>query len=339
MKKQKFSIKDIATSLNISKTTVSFILNGKAKEKRISQPLVDKVLKFVEEVGYTPNQFAQSLRTGKTKILGLMVEDISNPFFAQIARNIEDRAYEAGYKIIYCSTENDKEKSKEFLQMFQRLGVDGYIITPTPELEEDIRPLVDSKANLILLDRNLNSLETDYVMVNNAESAYEGTKHLIRNGFRKISFITISSNQTQMTERKRGYEEAMNDHALQPLVHEVSFKKNYTDSVAELKAILNTAPEIDAILFGANYLGVAGLEAISELNMKIPEDLGVVSFDDNDLFRINKPSITAIAQPIEQISETAINRLIDQINSDQQDKNKNGLFLSTTLIPRESSQK
>src|SRR5690606_28769055 len=121
MQKLKPSINDLAKKLKISKTTVSFILNGKAKEKRISDTLVEKVKKEALKSGYQPNQFAKGLRTGRTNIIGLMVEDISNPFFASIAKNIEDKVYLNGYKIIYCSTENDKNRGREFLNMFLTL--------------------------------------------------------------------------------------------------------------------------------------------------------------------------------------------------------------------------
>ena len=113
MKKKRISIKDIAAHLNISVTTVSFVLNGKAEEKHISKALTEKVLKYVQEVNYTPNQIAQSLRTGQSKILVFMVEDISNLFFAQLARLIEDLAYKKGYKVLFCSNDNDDKKSIE----------------------------------------------------------------------------------------------------------------------------------------------------------------------------------------------------------------------------------
>src|SRR4051812_16165557 len=111
--KKKLSINDIASHLNVAKSTISFILNGKAKEKRISNELTERVLKYVNEMGYKPNQLARSLSTGKTKMICLMVEKISDYFFSHIAFHLEEMAYKSGYKIIYCSTENDPEKTKE----------------------------------------------------------------------------------------------------------------------------------------------------------------------------------------------------------------------------------
>ena len=143
VKKKVFSIIDIAKQLNISQTTVSFVVNGKAKEKRISNELSEKVLKFVAKVGYKPNLLARSLRTGKTNMIGLMVENIANPFFANLARLIEDNAYKKGYKILYCSTDNNSTKAWDLIQLFRDRHVDGYIIAPTEAIEEDIKSLAN----------------------------------------------------------------------------------------------------------------------------------------------------------------------------------------------------
>lgn len=342
MKKQKVSIKDIAAQLNISKTTVSFILNGKAKEKRISEKLVDKVLKLVEEVGYQPNQLAQSLRTGKTKILGLMVEDISNQFFSSVAKYIESKAHEHGYKIIYCSTENDNTRARDFLKMFHNLGVDGYILTPTDGIADEIQWLISQGENVILFDRNFDDVAADFVMVDNTTSTYNGTRHLIEQGSKKIAFITLDSGQPQMVARLEGYENAMQEHQLQPLCFPLTFKNNYKEFTSEIATILKENASIDAVLFGTNYLGVSGLEAVATLKLEIPKQLAVVSFDDNDLFRITTPTITAISQPLEEIAETIITTLLDKMgSSEKSNASKKPLahFLPTQLIIRKSSMK
>ena len=135
----KLTISDIAAALNISKATVSLVLNGKAKQAKISKKMEDKVLQYMEEVGYRPNLFAQGLRTGKTKIIGMLVEDISDPFFSAIARHAEEVAYEKGYKIVYCSTENNTKKTKEMLHMYRGQKIDGYIIAPPPGIEKEVK--------------------------------------------------------------------------------------------------------------------------------------------------------------------------------------------------------
>jgi LacI family transcriptional regulator len=140
--KKALSIKDIALKAGVSITTVSFILNGKAKEKAISDVVTQKVEKIIAELGYKPNQLARSLRTGNSNIIGLIVEDISNPFFASIAKMIEYKAYKKGYKIIYSSTENEVAKAKDLINMFKSRKVDAYIISPVKGIEEDIQALI-----------------------------------------------------------------------------------------------------------------------------------------------------------------------------------------------------
>src|SRR6185312_12154395 len=222
--KKKLSIVDIANHLNISKTTVSFILNGLAKEKRISDEVVEKVLKFVKEVEYKPNSLAKSLRTGKSNTIGLMVEDISNHFFANIARMIEDKAYENGFKLTYCSTDNKTDKTREMISMFRDRRVDGYIIAPPEGIEEDIAQLISEGFPVVLFDRYLANITTDYVVVDNFFATYNATKHLIgQGGYRNIGFVNFTSNQTQLQQRMQGYKMAMNEHNLKTYIKEIVY--------------------------------------------------------------------------------------------------------------------
>src|SRR5690554_1774744 len=165
--KKKLSIQDLARELGVSTTTVSFVLNGKAKEKRLSAALTKRVLDYAEKVGYRPNELAKSLRTGKTKIIGLVIEDISNPFFANIARYIEAKAYSRGYRIIYCSTENDAQRTAEFIQLFRDRYVDGYLITPPVNIADTLASLVQEGLPVVQFDRFIPEVETDSVVVDN----------------------------------------------------------------------------------------------------------------------------------------------------------------------------
>lgn len=339
MAKNKVSINDIATNLNISKTTVSFILNGKAKEMRISEVLVKKVLNKVAELGYQPNQLAKGLRTGKTNIIGLMVEDISNPFYASIAKEIEDKAYKNNYKIIYCSTENDKTRAREALTMFATLGVDGCIIAPTMGVEDDIKNLVELGMNVVLFDRKFENMSTDVVMINNQQGMHMAVEHLIKNRYKNIALIALALDKPEKEDRIIGFKEAMLKHGLNPQVFPLPFKSNFHDYVKDIREILVTKKDFDAIVFGTNYLGISGLEVITDLGLRIPEDLAIVSFDDHDLFRIHKPDITVIAQPIEEIAHSAISTLLEKLQDQNNQEQNKTIILSTSLIPRGSSQK
>ena len=334
---KKISIVDIANALNISKTTVSFILNGRAQEKRISEELVKRVLKLVKEVGYKPNSLAKSLRTGKSNIIGLMVEDISNPFFANIARLIEDRAYEKGYRIIYCSTDNDTGKTQDLITMFRDRHVDGYIMAPPKNIEEDVKDLIKSGLPVVMFDRYLPDIDTDYVVVDNQFSTYNATRHLIEQGYTKIAYITFSSEQTQMVDRMNGYKNALKDFKLKPNIKEIDFNRNEELIKEPLSAYLKKNTGLDAILFGTDHIGTCGLKVIHQLGLKVPHDLAIVSFDDYDVFELHSPSVTAIEQPVEAIADNIISLLLKKLDANTAQTTQK-ITLSTNLNIRNSSK-
>jgi len=333
---KKLSIRDIGRELGISITTVSFILNGKAKEKRISEALTEKVLKFVEEVNFKPNMMAQGLRTGKSKIICLMVEDISNNLlFAQVARLIEEEAHNKGYRIIYCSTDNKKEKASELIRLFRDRSIDGYIITPPEGIEKEVQSLLNENIPVVLIDRNLPELKCNHVVIDNLESTYLAINHLIENKFKNIAFVTLDSDQTQMADRLGGYEKAIQENGLNSYVKKVGFHGNPERNIAEITAFFRENKTIDAVFFSTNYIGVWGLQAIKALNLRIPNDIAVISFDDQDLFKFYTPTITVVAQPVPEISSNIIRLMLDAL--EEPDSKIHEIVLPAKLIIRESS--
>lgn len=338
--KKKLSIKDIAKELDISITTISFILNGKAKQMRISDKLITKVNDFMKENNYQPNQFAQSLRTGKTKMIGLIVEDIADSFFASIARLIEESAYNKGYKIIYCSTEDNPEKTKELIRLFKSRNIDGYIITPPKGIEKEVKQLIDEKLPFVLFDRYFPKLNTDYVIIDNFQGTYNAINHFYEQGFKKIAFITLKSEQTQMVDRLKGYKNAIDEFGLSELILKIPFGLDPVKAVYQITEFLSCNKEIDSILFATNYLAIKGFETLRNLKLKIPEDIGVIAFDDHEFFKVFNPPITAVAQPMKAISDSLISTLLEKLNStDDQTSPIGHVVLPSQLIIRESSLK
>jgi len=338
--KKRTLIQDIAQQLDVSIATVSLVLNGKAKEHRISDALAERVLLHVEQVGYRPNQLAKSLRTGKTNVIGLIIEDISNPFFATVAWMIEKQAFTRGYRILYCSTDNDTAKTKDLITMFREWHLDGYIIAPPAGVEPEIEALLKSEIPTVLFDRYLPELSTDYIVVDGEDGAYQATRHLLEQGFTRVAFVTTESEQTQMNARLHGYQRAMHERALPPRVQRVAlaFGGNHAQSVAEIRSFLTENPDFDAAVFANNSLTLYALEAISELSLRIPQDLAVVSFDDNDLFRFYSPAITAVTQPVAALAEAAISVMLDKLSGNKGLASKpQQLTLPLELIVRKSS--
>ncbi|MDR6762020.1 LacI family transcriptional regulator [Flavobacterium sp. 2755] len=338
MKKKPVSIRNIAEELKISVTTVSFVLNGKAKEKHISKELTKKVLDYAKLINYRPNQIAQSLRTGKSKLLVFMVEDISNNFFSKLARIFEDIAYEKGYKVIFCSNENDDEKSNELITLFNFRQVDGFIIVPSPGIKDTIENLIKDNIPVILLDRFFEGLDCNSVVIDNEQASFDATQHLIQNKFKNIGFVTTASDQSQMHGRLVGYERAAEENGLKPNTLQIPFNEIIKGKGKQyIKEFIDQHADLDAMFFATNYLAQSGLEVLKENNPRLIKDLGIIAFDDNDMFKIYDPAITSVSQPLLEISTKLMEVMLPLLKKKDVTETSHKVILKTELIIRESS--
>ncbi|PUZ30359.1 transcriptional regulator, LacI family [Chitinophaga costaii] len=332
------SIKDIAKQAGVSPTTVSFVLNGKGKEKRISETVIKKINRIATKLKYRPNQLARGLRTGKTKTIGLIVEDIANPFFSLLAKVVEDEADKSGYKVLYSSTEDNLAKAQGLLEVLKYRQVDGYIITPTKGLEKDIEALQETGKPLILIDRYFPAVDSNYVVLDNFQGAYDAASHLVNQGYKNIGIITTTSSQVQMSNRFNGFEAGLTA-AQAPLqkqfIKRLAFDQQRHAFIAEMKKFFQTAPTLDAVFFATNYLGIYGIEAIRSMGLQIGKDIGMISFDDHDIFRLNTPSISCVAQPIEDMGSQIVKILMDEIL--QATDIRHQVVMAPTLLIREST--
>ncbi|QPH41346.1 LacI family DNA-binding transcriptional regulator [Pedobacter endophyticus] len=330
------SIKDIAVKANVSITTVSFIINGKAKEKSISEAVIEKVKKIIEESGYKPNQIARSLRTGNSNIIGLIIEDISNSFFSRIARLIEDKAYKKGYKIIYSSTENSVDKAKELINMFKSRKVDAYIISPIKGIEEDIQMLIDDGNPVILFDRNLPGIDTSYVGADHFNASYQSVESFIKQGKKNIALVTTDIDVQQITERYEGYKKALEDNGIpynDDLVVKIHFNQEEAETMDEVEKLFKTK-DIDAVLFATNYLAISGLKVLKQINKKISDEFSVIAYDDHEAFELHTPSVSVVQQPLEEIAENVIKLILKQLSSKTKLENQK-IIIPARLIIRE----
>tara|TARA_R110002020_G_scaffold108281_2_gene251102 strand:+ start:93104 stop:94129 length:1026 start_codon:yes stop_codon:yes gene_type:complete len=339
MKQKRPALKDIASKLNVSITTVSFVLNGKGKEKKISDEVIKKIQDYTESINFKPNLVAQSLRTGKTKIIVFMVEDISNYFFAKLARIIEDIAYNKDYKVLFCSNENDDKRSRELINLFYERQVDGFIIIPSAGIRNDIDDLIKKNVPVVLFDRYFPDLKTNYVVINNKDAANKATRHLIDNGFKKIAFITTDVKQTQMLDRLKGYEECVSQAQLSSNVLEIPFKDVNSDKGKGLiHSFITDHAEYDSVFFSTNYLTQSGLEVIKDYNPNLLNELGIITFDDNDLFRIYTPTISAVSQPLQEIGEKLMKIMLNMLKEKDGSDSPQEVVLNAELIQRDSSK-
>jgi LacI family transcriptional regulator len=335
---KRVSLKDIAKLVGVSPSTVSFVLNGKAKQMRISQSLAERIMEVAKKEGYQPNPVAVSLRTGRSNTLGLIVENISGYFFASLARIIENEAAGFGYKVVYCSTENNARKGQELIQMLSQQQVDGYIITPTAGMEEDILELISHNKPVVLMDSYFPGIDVPYVLVNNFEAVTQGMDHLISNGYRRIGFVTVDLGLIQIRQRLDAYTDSLKRHNMpvdDDMVLSIGYNHKKEDAIDQISAFIkNKNPEV--LFFATNYLGLLGLESVHQLRLKLPDDLAIICFDDHDVFRLYPPGITSIEQPVEEIARTAMKLLMGQLGKTDGIEN-NKVEITAKLIKRGTS--
>jgi len=340
---KKTSINDIARQLGVSKTLVSLVLNGKAKEHRISDEICKKVIDLAKELNYQPNQIAKGLRTGITNTIGLIIADIANPFFGKLGREIEREASRHGYRIVFCSSDEKAENAKQQIELLLQGQVDGFIISPPAGSEAQIKMLEELKIPYVLIDRYFPEIESNYVVVDNFQASYQGTEHLIKRGCRRIACITTNIRLVNMVDRLEGYQKALTDASFavdKSLIKIVPFSHEIDDVMKAIKDLTAKKKEKpDAILFTTSKVGVMGLQCLHSLKLKIPDDIAVVSFDDPDAYKISQPPITAIAQPLEEIGRESVKILLEKMHSKKGENKLSQITLKTKFVVRDSSKK
>ncbi|PLX12965.1 MAG: LacI family transcriptional regulator [Marinilabiliales bacterium] len=336
---KRITVSDIAKSLGVSKTLVSLVLNNKGNENSISPDTQKKVWEKAKELNYKPNRIAQGLRTGKSNILGLIVADIANPFYAKIARYIEDAADSFGYSLMICSSDENEEKEKKLLHMLKERQVDGLIISSTLSEHSEILQLKRENYPFVLIDRYFPRIDSNYVGVDNYEGACQAVEHLIQIGYRKIAHLTVSPSYiTSLKDRSRGYRDSLKKHSIRynkRIDREIDFKNLRKELQSVLTGLLSEPENVQALFVANNNLAVACLESLNEMNLMIPRDIAVVSFDDIELFAHTYSPITAVSQPVEDICSITVKTLLEDIKAGGK-MPKQQHILSPNLIVRHS---
>lgn len=317
---KKVSIKDIALKVGVSNASVSMVLNGNVKKGRISKEMIEKIQTAAKTMNYQPNRLARSLQSGRTQTIGLLVADISNPFFGALAFHIQEQIEEAGYAVIIMNTNESDTKMGKMIELLKERQVDGFIIVPTEYGERYIAPLAETNIPLVLMDRYYPSIPTTNVLVDNYQASLEATNLLITHGCKRIALLVYHNNQPHMLERKRGYTDALKKAGLlnESLIKEV----NYTNIAEDIRQAItnlrqNTGESaVDGILFATNSIAVIGIKQLLNLNIRIPEEIQVASFDKSEAFDLMTTPIPYIQQPIFEIAKKSVQVLIEQIEKE-----------------------
>ncbi len=333
---KKVTIVDIAKELGVSTAMVSMVLSGNGRKHRISNKASLKVIETARRLGYNPNLLARALRTGKTGVLGLIIADISNPFFAILARLIENEASRYGYDVMFASSDERAEKFTALGNAFLTKQVDGLIIVPVVESENIISEWQSRGIPIVSIDRYFSSLSVPYAVTDNFDASFQILKYITKRGYKKIAFVAKNTNLSNFAERENGFTAGAKHLNLKSEQYTV-FKLDHFNREPGIdnliKHILNN--KFDIIFFSQNMIGIQGLSTLNKLNVSIPNEMAVISFDDSAAFEFNKPGITCFEQPLDQLAKKTLNYLIDMID-DRPGKNKDNEKFKGRLIIRES---
>lgn len=310
---KKISLKDIAEAAGVSTALVSFVLNGKKKEYRVGEETAQRILKIANEMNYQPNLAAKSLRSGKTKTIGLVVSDISNPFFSQLARVLEDEAAKRGYTVLFGSSDEDTEKMNRVASNLINKGVDGLMIVPCENSEKFIASLVNNNIPIVLFDRYFPDINVSYVALNNFNAAYVSTKYLLDAGYSAPCMVAYDINLIHMKERIRGYKKAMESAGKKSSINVAFLKQDTPRKSADRILPKMIDAGVDAFLFGTNMISLACLYTIKDMGEEVISKIGLAGFDGNPVFDFFQVPISYIQQPIDVLVQKALEILIDSI--------------------------
>lgn len=325
------SIKDVADAAGVSIATVSRVLSDKPY---VRQELRQRVMDAMEDLDYRPNLVARSLRAQKSRIIGLIVSDIRNPFFTSVSRAVEDFAQEMGMSIFLCNSDENPSKELMYLEQMHGENVAGIILSPTRQTADDFPKVIISDLPLVVIDRRVRGADVDSVLIDNYEAAYKLAEHLLSDGHQRIgALFGIAS--TTGRERRKGFIQAIQEHGIKLDPDLISYiNPTDEDGYLSAKKLLNLPNRPDAIYTSNGLLATGAFRALRESQLAIPDEIAFATFDDTPWAALVNPSVTVIRQPTYEIGKTASELLYERIKDPSRPTRQ--IVLSSTLIVRDS---
>ncbi|ANF52707.1 transcriptional regulator [Chryseobacterium glaciei] len=307
------SIKDIARIAGVSVATVSYVLNKK-EGSRISEATKVKILEVAETINYTPNKIAKSLKMSKSKLIGLILADISNDFYSSIARNIEDEAMKFGYTLLIGSSDENPEKFRKLTELFSEQQVDGMILAPVVDSDEAVLKLLKEEYPIVTIDRYLKNVNIPGIMINNSEISESICEFLVEKNFEEIIYIGYDTKLPHLLDRQEGFDKRIS-------TADIQYKKvliginNITEEIYKgLDESLDLSKKT-ALYFSSNKLGIAGLSYLNQKNIKVPQDVSVIAFDQTEAYSLFPTEISFVQQPLIEMAREAVKVLDAQIDN------------------------
>lgn len=306
------TLSDVAEEAGVSPTAVSRYLNNRIE---LPQSTRDRIDRAIAKLNYRPNLMAKRLSTGRTEAIGLVTPEIANPFFSELAAAVEAEAQRHGYAVYMSSTQGDRAREIDAIQRLQDQHVDGLIMMTNQPDDGTLAALLRMEQNVVLLDEDIPGVSLPRVFVQNEEGTYIATRHLIDSGHREIAIVSGPQDLMSVRERLAGFERAMNEAGL-PIrpgwVLLGDYGRQYGRAAANL--LLAGTPRPTAIMACSDYIAIGIVEATRQMNLSVPADISLVSFDDTPLAELIDPPLTAVRQPISEMGRVAFGQLLALMN-------------------------
>jgi len=341
MNKNNVTIQSMAKTLGVSVTTISRVLNGLGEQFRISKKTIELVTTTADKLNYRPNNIAKGLRLKKSSTIGLILPDITNTWFAQLALGIEKEARKHHYNIFLCNSNDDIKVEKKSIALLQSWMVDGIIIAPIGLESEHLQKASKSGTPLVLIDRFFEGVNLPYISSNDFEGSLEATQYLINNGHKKIACFQGIVGTSPNNQRVNGYKQALKNNKIHfdpslVMGEDFGFINGYTCAKKLIKHLAKS--KITAIISMGNQITLGVLKALKEEGVQIPNDLSIISFDEQEYSDLLYTPLTTVSHMNENIGDVALKMLFSQFGKSTRIKPKN-VVLNSKLIIRDSVKK
>jgi len=308
------TVKDVAKAAGVSPSTVSRALAGKPT---VDPELVVRVQRAASDLQYRPSRIARSLRTRESRVWGVVVSDLRNPFYTDLLRGLEDTAQEAGYLLVIGNADERVEKETSYLELFVAERVAGVVLSAASQANAEVAMLRNQQIPLVVIDRAVDGENVDTVLADNVGGAFAATSHLISQGYRRIACIAGPADRTTSVDRLSGYLRAHAEAGLaidESLIRHSDFRQ--AGGYATVYELLTGPLPPDALFVCNNLMAIGALEAAAQLGLRHPEDLGLVAFDEIPLASLLRSPVSVVAQPAYQIGSEAARLLLKRAQGD-----------------------
>ncbi len=333
MKKKSYTMKDIARIAGVTQPTVSHVINGTAS---ISKEVCERVNQVIRELNYRPNALAKGLKTNKTNIVGLMVPDVGNGYYAMVARNVESMLVKLGYAVFLVCTEYDQAMEESYLDNLLQYNVEGIIIAYQLTNRVPVDKLIRMNKPFVTLDDELWTHPESSVRINHFDGGYEATCYLLKNGRRKVAFVSEPLVQEAIKNRLAGYEKAHEDMGIPVDKKRIITAENVYDKFKmgyELGRSI-AKKDLDGIFAASDVIAFGVMRALSEAGKKVPEDIALIGYDDVPMAKVATPALSTVAQPVSKMAEIGVLKLVALMQDEPEEKKRK---LKPKLIIRETT--